>query len=112
LERGLFLALETGFGYLGSVVADNDTHKRGSIEVAASFRPLDWLAIAGRFSGRYDRHTGGVEGSDPDTGWVGDPRLAVRAALFQAGKVAIGAEASMWMPGASAPSVKPAATTV
>src|SRR5690606_26611817 len=86
------------------------THHRGAMDLAASVRPARWLAIAARFSGRYDRHTGA--GGEADSGWVGDPRLALRAVLPSAGPLSFGAHLGVWMPGAEAPSIEPSATTV
>jgi len=109
-DTGLVVAGLAGYGYRGAMVADSDDHHRAAIDVATSFRPLDWLAIAARFSGRYDRHTD--TGEADDSGWVGDPRLAVRATLPVGGALWLAAHAGLWVPGRDAPSLDPGAATV
>jgi hypothetical protein len=110
LARGFVITGLTGYGYLGPVLAADDVHHRGALDLAVSFRPIAWLAIAGRFNGRYDRHRSEPEGKDG--GWVGDPRLAVRAGLPLDGPLGLAAHIGVWMPGAEAPSLEPSATTV
>jgi hypothetical protein len=111
MDRGLALSAVAGYGYLGSVLAESDAHHRTGVDLAASYRPLRWLALAGRFTGRYDRHTDTPGGTD--SGWVGDPRLAVRVAGPRPiGPLSFAAQVSMWMPGSNAPSLQPSATTV
>src|SRR5262245_48711496 len=51
LERGLVADAQLAYGYLGPVLEADDTHQRGAFDLAASFRPIAWLAVAGRFSG-------------------------------------------------------------
>jgi hypothetical protein len=108
-DTGLVVAALAGYGYRGAVVADSDNHHRAAVDLATSFRPLAWLSFAARFSGRYDRHTG--TGSGIDSGWVGDPRVAARAAAPLGGGLWLGAQLGLWMPGRDAPSLDPSATT-
>jgi hypothetical protein len=111
LDTGLVVSGLAGYGYGGAVVADSDDHHRAALDLAASFRPLSWLAIAARFSGRYDRHTDTGEGDD--SGWVGDPRLTVRAARTSPlPGLWLAAQAGLWVPGRDAPSLDPGAATV
>jgi hypothetical protein len=100
LTPGLAFALHAGYGYRGETLGTDDRHHRSALEVGASFRPTRWLAFAGRFSGRYDAHRGGGR----DSGWVGDPRLAVRLS-GRLGDLDLGAQLGVWLPGAEAPSV-------
>lgn len=109
-DTGFVLSGMAGYGYRGAVLADSDQHHRAAIDVATSYRPLDWLAVAARFSGRYDRHTD--TGAGDDSGWIGDPRLAARASAPLGGGLWLAAQAGLWMPGRDAPSLEPGAATV
>ncbi len=110
LDRGLVATGLAGYGYLGTVLDAEDSHQRGALDLALSFRPVTWLAVSGRFSGRYDRHETAVDGKDG--GWVGDPRLALRAGLPLSGPVAVAVQLAAWFPGAEAPSVEFDATSI
>jgi hypothetical protein len=110
LDRGLIVTGLAGYGYLGPVLEADDSHQRGSLDLAASYRPASWLAIAGRFTGRYDRHETAPDGKDG--GWVGDPRLALRAGLPLSGPLGLAVQVAAWFPGADAPSVELDATTI
>jgi len=111
-DTGLVLAGLAGYGYSGAAIADSDRHHRATLDLASSFRPLPWLALAARFTGRYDRHTDTGTGSGGDSGWVGDPRVAVRASAPVGGGLWLAAHAGLWVPGRDVPSLDPAASTV
>jgi hypothetical protein len=104
----LFLMSSAGYGYTVAVLDAADTHHRAAGSVAVEGRPVDWLGLALRLDGRYDRHET-AQGSDD--GWIGDPRVFVRidhalGAMFRAG-----ARLGVWFPGRAAPSFDLAATT-
>lgn len=110
LDPGLAVAALAGYGHRGAVIADEDNHHRAAIDLAASLSPLSWLAVAARFSGRYDRHTG--TGLGQDSGWVGDPRVAARAVTPVGAGVWLAGQVGLWLPGRDAPSLEPSAATV
>ena len=109
-DGGLVLTALTGYGFRGATIADEDRHHRAALDLGASYRPLPWLAVSGRFSGRYDRHT--ATGAGKDGGWVGDPRIAARAAFPLSPALTVGGHLGLWIPGEDAPSATPSATTV
>jgi hypothetical protein len=109
-QLGLVLTALTGYGFRGATIAEEDRHHRAALDLGASFRPLPWLAVSGRFSGRYDKHT--ATGSGKDGGWVGDPRLAARVAFPVSPALTLGGHLGVWIPGEDAPSATPSATSV
>jgi hypothetical protein len=102
------VAVTGGYGFTESVLDAEDSHHRLMGRIAVSAQPIDYLAVGLRFDGRYDTHS---VGDTNDDGLVGDPRLTLRG-WYPAGIVTVGAEATVWFPGADAPSLEIAATTV
>lgn len=98
-----------GYAYTESVLRQNDQHHRAFGSLAIAVRPLRWLGFALRFDGRYDTH---VINGRTDDGVVGDPRLVLRVGGRVYRALGLGAQASLWAPGSSAPSIVPAAFTV
>jgi len=96
----LTLSAGSGYGYRGAVLASNDRHHRLAGRLAASWRIRSWLAVGLRLDGRYDRHIATPSGTDD--GWVGDPRLLVRAVRPLGARLAIGGEVGLWFPASSA----------
>lgn len=96
----LTLSAGSGYGYRGAVLGTNDRHHRLAGRLAASYRIRSWLAVGVRLDGRYDRHIATPSGTDD--GWVGDPRLLVRAVRPVGERLAIGAEAGLWFPASTA----------
>jgi hypothetical protein len=101
-------AFTAGYGYRSGLLASGHTMSRGAATAALAYSIADFLSASLVLDGRYDKHTG--TGFDDD-GWVGEPRLHLRAGTVR-GAVAFGAELSVWMPGKDAPSLVPSATTV
>ncbi|MBK9033924.1 MAG: carboxypeptidase regulatory-like domain-containing protein [Myxococcales bacterium] len=104
----LSAALASGYGFTGDVLAQDDRHHRASGDVVVAVRALPWLELTGRLAGRYDLHTGGVN----DDGLIGDPRLGVTVGGALGAGDALALRLGVWLPGADAPSVEPAAATV
>jgi Carboxypeptidase regulatory-like domain len=107
---GLVVSGLAGYGYQGAVVAESDQHHRAAFDVAASFRPLDWLAIAAVISARYDRHVD--TGASDESGWVDDPQLAARASGQIGEALWLAGQAGVWVPGRDAPSLDAASLDV
>jgi hypothetical protein len=106
--RALFLVSSGGYGYTESVLNSGDTHHRASGSVGLEGRLVDWLGLALRLDGRYDRHTT-AQGNDD--GWIGDPRIFVRADHAFGSVFRAGARLGLWLPGGAAPSLDLSATT-
>lgn len=102
-ERTLHLLSVAGYGYTGDVLGVGDRHHRWAGALAVDGRPLSWLGLALRLDGRYDLHS--APGAPDDDGWVGDPRLYLRADHTLASGLRLGLRAGLWLPGRNAPSV-------
>jgi len=105
----LFLMSSGGYGYTEGVLNVGDTHHRAAGTLAVDGRPLPWLGLGLRLDGRYDKHQSNMLGSDD--GWIGDPRVFVRADSAIGSTVRIGGRVGIWVPGRAAPSVELAAIT-
>jgi hypothetical protein len=101
-------AFSAGFGYRSGLLASSHKMSRGAATAALAYSLTDFLAVGLLLDGRYDKHSG--TGFDDD-GWVGEPRLHIRAGTLR-GSLAFGAELTVWTPGKDAPSVVPKATSV
>lgn len=108
LQPGVAVASSAGYGYTESVLGDSDRHHRLGGTLAASVVPVPWLAVGGRLEGRYDWHSSAAAGTDD--GWIGDPRLVLRAG-GELGRLALAGQATVWVPGRTAPSVAFGATS-
>ena len=105
----LFLMSSGGYGYTESVLNAGDAHHRAAGTLAVDGRPLSWLGVGLRLDGRYDKHQSNVLGNDD--GWIGDPRVFVRADTALAETLRVGGRIGIWLPGRAAPSVELAAIT-
>jgi len=109
MQTGLVLAGHAGYGFTEGVLDEADSHHRLSGILGASVRPLAWLGIGLRLDGRYDTHSGN---QGADDGLVGEGRLTVRASTDLSPRLALGAEAVLFVPGNSSPSLDFGATTL
>lgn len=107
--EGLSLSAGAGYGYTESIVAQGDRHHRSRAQLAATYAVSPHLGFSAAFDARYDQHRG--DGIDA-AGYVGNPRLAARAAGLAVGDVRLGAEAMLWLPGDDAPSLVPGAASL
>jgi carboxypeptidase family protein len=105
----LFLVSTGGYGYTESVLNAGDAHHRASGSLAVEGRPLSWFGLGLRLDGRYDRHQSTQQGSDD--GWIGDPRVFVRADRALGSAFRAGGRLGLWLPGRAAPSIALAAAT-
>ena len=107
---GLRLALDAGYGAMGDVLKEKDTHHRVLAGVGAGLTLPAGFGAELRLDGRYDAHK--LEGGKSDSGAVLDPRLTLRYGNNVSRKLALGGQISAWFPGKDFP--KPAfdATTV
>ena len=118
LPAGAFtVASLGGFGWRSGLLprTEDKEHRFGRAigNLAFAYAPHELVTIALALDGRYDRHFGvpqPAEGSTED-GYVGDPRLLVRAGKSLGG-VAVGGQLGVWVPGKDAPSVAASAISV
>ncbi len=118
LPKGVF-AVESlgGFGWRSGLLpgTGGSDHRfgRGIGDIAFSYAPHELVSIALAFDGRYDRHFGVPPTADGKTedGYVGDPRLIVRAGKPM-GSMTLGGQVGVWVPGKDAPSIAASAISV
>jgi len=103
------LGLLSGYGYRKDLLAKDHTLNRATGELAVAYAPLPNLVLGLSFDGRYDKHQGIA--SMTDDGYVGDPHLLIRAAAPM-GKLALGGQLGIWVPGKDAPSIAGSAISV
>ncbi len=106
-----------GFGWRSGLLPEQAgaEHRfgRGVGNLAFAYAPTDLFTVALTFDGRYDRHFGVPPASDgkKEDGYVGDPRLMVRAGKLM-GSLTVGGQLGVWVPGKNAPSVAASAISV
>jgi hypothetical protein len=104
------LASTIGYGWIESLGPVRGSHHRVMGSLAAAATPASWLNLGVRFDERYDVHPRDARGHDDSA--VGDPRLFARASRRLGERFGIGAELVAWLPGDTAPSMDPGATTM
>lgn len=103
------VSLIGGFGVRNTLLSADHKMSRGIGDVAFAFAPTDLITLGLAFDGRFDKHSG----LDPkgDDGYVGDPRLIVRLGK-RSGKITVGGQLAVLVPGKDAPSVATSAISV
>ena len=89
-----------GYGYTEQVLDAGDAHHRTEAQLAASYQPLEALALAARFDARLDTHASDAGG---DEGIVTQSWLSARVSLPASSSLRVGADAALRFPGASEP---------
>jgi hypothetical protein len=103
------VAMLGGYGLRNGLLGSDHTFTRGIGNLAVAFAPHELVTIGLSLDGRYDKHTGFSPSADD--GYVGDPRLIVRAAKAS-GNLRFGGQLGIWVPGKDAPSVAGSAISV
>jgi hypothetical protein len=94
-----------GFGWREGLLGEDHRFGRGIGNLAIAFAPHEAITIGLSLDGRYDKHFGNAAMCTDDcNGYVGDPRLLVRAAKAS-GNLRFGGQLGVWIPGKDAPSV-------
>lgn len=94
-----------GFGWRKGLLGEDHRFGRGIGNVAIAFAPHEAITIGLSLDGRYDKHYGtAAMCTDGCNGYVGDPRVLVRAATAS-GNLRFGGQLGVWIPGKDAPSV-------
>ncbi len=105
-RTGVAFAASAGYGYTEAALGRGDHHDRVTGTLAASVRPLRWLAFGLRLDGRYDHDFDPGDRAQPDSsGYVGDPRVFVRIGTDLPHGFRLGAQLGLWVPGDHAPSL-------
>lgn len=95
-----------GVGYRTGLLGTGTRFIRATGDIAGAFGITDMISAGLSLDGRYDKHH-----NPTDDGYVGDPRLLIRAAKA-VGANHFGAQLGLWLPGKSPPSVAASATSV
>jgi hypothetical protein len=99
----------TGLGRRTGLLGEDHRFNRAIGDLAIAFGATANISIGLALDGRYDRHWGMAPSGDD--GYVGDPRLIVRAGS-STGSVAFAGQLGIWVPGKDAPSVAGSAISV
>ncbi|MBA3456995.1 MAG: hypothetical protein H0T42_28155, partial [Deltaproteobacteria bacterium] len=101
-----------GFGWRKGLLGSDHRFGRGIGNLAIAFAPHEAITIGVSLDGRYDKHYGNAAMCTDDcNGYVGDPRILVRAASAS-GNLRFGGQLGVWIPGKDAPSVAGSAISV
>ena len=98
----------TGLGRRTGLLGKDHKFNRAIGDLAIAFGATANISVGLTLDGRYDKHWGAPSGDD---GYVGDPKLIVRAAK-STGSVAFGGQLGIWVPGKDAPSVAGSAISI
>ncbi len=109
-SKGMTITGTTGYGYTEDVLKTKDKHNRFTGSLAAGLRLAPWFAASLELDGRYDKHSSVPNGTDD--GFVGNPRINLRAGKVFNKQWGLGVQSSIWLPGNDAPSIKFNATTI
>lgn len=86
-------------------------HHRAIGILGVAYVPLDWLAISLELAGRMDFHPADERGGKHMSA-TGDPWLRGRVGWPVQRRLLLGGELGLWLPGNTAPSYSPKATTI
>lgn len=103
----------SGLGRRTGLLGKDHKFNRAIGDLAFAFGVTSNLSVGLTLDGRYDRHWGitPTPAAGYDDGYVGDPKLIVRAGT-STGSVAFGGQLGIWVPGKNAPSVAASAISV
>ncbi len=103
----------TGLGRRTGLLGENHKFNRAIGDLAVAFGATANISVGLTLDGRYDRHWGisPAPADGYDDGYVGDPKLLIRAAT-STGSVAFGGQLGIWVPGKDAPSVAASAISI
>jgi hypothetical protein len=103
------LTAVSGFGFRDGLLESDHTFERALGGFAVAYAPLPQLMLGLSLDGRYDKHEGLAAMNDD--GYVGAPHLLARFGSSR-GRVVLGGQLGVWVPGKDAPSVAPLAISV
>jgi hypothetical protein len=103
------LSMLSGLGRRTGLLGPDHKFNRAIGDIAVAFGATANISVGLTLDGRYDVHWGVAPSGDD--GYVGDPKLIVRAGK-STGSVAFGGQLGIWIPGKDAPSVAASAISV
>jgi hypothetical protein len=103
------VSASSGYGFTEAMQSETGSHHRLGGTVAVGFTPLRSLGLAVKLDGRFDSHPRDALGKDD--GYAGEPRFIARYGQAD-GKLRLGGELQMVVPGREAPSIAFDAMTV
>lgn len=104
------IAATAGYGVTESIAPVHGVSHRLRGVLGGAFSIADFLSLGVSLDGRYHRHP--RDEAAAASGWVGDPRILARTGYWLGRSMQLGGELVLWIPGSSAPSLVPKATTV
>lgn len=116
LPPGTFeLAVLSGYGYRKGLVNDAHTFSRALGDLAVAYAPVRHFMLGLSLDGRYDKHTQVIDPQmtmpSDDDNFVGNPHFLFRGGTAL-GRVSVGGQLGIWLPGKNAPSIDLSATSV